>query len=495
MSGVKETTVRVPENELIRLTRLADEAVRLRKDNSCLQQACVKNAEVLAGYGNHIRTMHSNMESLNRRLAEQGASASKEAQALRTQIQQTVRDSNARIQEAYRKNEERILQMQQNFTQELSNAISVNNRRIEDAMQRNTQMIEGEIHELEARVSSEMKGIHERLDTMASNHAALLHEAAEYGNNARALLEETNTKYRVELLCPGRVQSVLTQLKSAGKEIEDARKMPENSTTARREARAAFEEAFRLYQDVLKAEQEWQLRFEDTRQTVAAASIQLEANRELELPGELGDSVKVDVDFWTEGDLTAINSRIEALERQMDRPEGLSISDLDGIKAAGFQAGSEICDATKFALMAICASQHRFDNAQDIADRLSEMGLVIIAQSYRGEDCRDSYRLHMINKMTMFEMVITHTPVEENGKIDNKLESDILNYGTYDEDYGNAIARSVLSILSDQGLEQGEIRTIQHSVSTREEVRDMERWREERSSEVLKPRHAVLRTV
>lgn len=518
MSGRKITYTTITDDELRSLRNMAARATSLQDSNRFLNQLIARNETALAEYRSRINTMNSNIDGLNRRMAEQGEAATREAQTLRAHLQQSIRDSNARLQEMSRRNEERVHELHQNFVSELSrtksefsdaldqtredfaNAISTNNQRIEAAMRQNNQRLEGEMHELEGRMNSELQSVHERLDsiesavqTTARNNEALLETAHEYERDTQMLLEDIQTNYRVELLCPGRLKPVLAARDSAEREIRDASNLAENSATARREARAAFEDAHRLYQDVVRAEHEWQLRFEATRQIMDATTGQLEESRTVELPDE--PNAVVDVDCWTAGDLSAIEIRMEALEGQLKEPNDLALSDLDGIQSACLQISREIVDAANFAVVAFDTSQDRGEIAQDIADQLGGMGFSIMGHGYQGNDQRAAHRLHLRNKRTGFEIVFTQTPVvQEDGSITNKSESDIIEYGSLNEEHGDEIARDILLSLSGLGLQQTEVCTVsgfENVASDRIEVADIERWRTEHSSEIIKPNHNV----
>ncbi len=505
MSGRKTTYTTISDDELRRLRQQAARATSLQESNRLLNQLSARNDAALAEYRTRIRTLDSNIENLNRRMAEQGTAAAREAQALRTQLQQTVRDSNARIQEVSRKNEQQIREMHQNFSRELSStkrefteAMEANNRRIESAMRENNRRLEGEMRDLETRLNGEMQDIRSQLDSIeaavsstAHNQSVLLDMAREYHNAADMIIADIQENYRAELLCPGRLKPVAEAFQSCQSEIRDAERMPENAATARREARRALEEAFLLRQDVIRAEQEWSLHLESARQMLGAASAQLEASREIVLPDTT--DVSVDVDAWTAGDLTSLEERLGSLNGQLDNSEELSVSDLDGIQSAGMQISREIDDTSMFAVEAFYASQDRADIAQDIADQLAEQGLTIVDHSYQGNDQRAAHRLHLRNNVTGFEIVITQTPViGQGGTIANRLESDIINYGSLNEQHGDVIAREVLSSMSGIGLQQTGVSTVpgfENSPSDRTECVNIQEWRTERATEVVRPDH------
>ena len=470
-----------------------------------LNQLSSSNETALAEYRNRIRTLNNNIEGMNRRIAEQQATASREAQALRNQLQQTVIDSNARILEESRRNEQQIREMHQEFNRELSStkreftdAMNANNRRIENAMRQNNQRIANEIQSLETRLNDQMQDMHSHLDSIeeslnnsAHNQSVLFDMAREYESATGLILDDIQNNYRAELLCPGRLMPLLQSFQSCQSEIRDAEKMPENAATARHAARQVYEAAFQLRQDIIQAEQEWNLHFEAARQTVDASSAQLEATRILPLPDET--DVTVDVDSWTDGDLSALEMRLGGLNNQLIEADNLSVADLDSIQSAGLQISREIDDTATFAFEALYASQDRAEIAQDIADQLCEMGLTIVDYSYQGNDQRAAHRLHLRNNVTGFEMVITQTPdLQPDGTISNRLESDIINYGDLNEEHGDKIAHDVLSSLGEFGYHQGEITTapgFENTPSDRTECVNIHQWRTEQATTVVKPDH------
>lgn len=506
MSGIKTTYTTISDQELRRLRERAAKATNLQESNRLLNQLSAKNDAALAEYRNRINTMNSTISQLNQQLTQQGAAATKETQALRQQLQRTVRESNQRLQEAARQSEEQLRSMQKVFSEEISqtrkdmaDAISANNRRIEAAVRQTSQHLEQEMQELQSQVSKNMAGIQSQLDSVEAsvraseqNQGVLLDMAREYMQTAKALLQDIEN-YRTELLCPGRLDQVQSACAAAESEIALAEKIPENSSAARGATRQALESALALRQDVIRAEQEWALHFQAARQMLNTAQMQLEASRTLSLPEE-GEDASVDVDRWTDGDLKAIEGRLGALERQLDSADGLILKELDGLQAAGLQISREIDDTSVFALEAFFASQDRGEIAQDIANQLNAHGLTVVDHSYQGADQRAAHRLHLVNHVTKFEIVITQTPEVRDGAIVNRLESDILNYGSLNEERGDNIARDVLASLSELGFQQTAVTTApgyEGTESNRQEFANIQQWRTEQATEIVKPVHAA----
>jgi len=125
--------------------------------------------------------------------------------------------------------------MHQSFSEALdqtrlnvAEVLDVNNRRIENAMRQNNQMMESEIRNLERRLNEDMHEIQSQLNMIESlvnnaahNQAVLLEMAHEYGSTADMVIADIQENYRVEILCPGRLNHVLQVFQSYQSEIKD----------------------------------------------------------------------------------------------------------------------------------------------------------------------------------------------------------------------------------------------------------------------------------
>ena len=490
MSGIKTTYTTVSTSELARIRAQAQRATTLEQANNVLNQLSSKNEAALNEYRNRITAMNNTINDLNARLAAQTNSSSAEVRDLRGQLSQVIKEGNDRLQELSRQNEARINAMNENFTNALAatsanlyTAIEQTRNDIATTIEENNRRVETQFQNVQARLN----GIFSSLQNTAHNQATLLEQAREYYRVTQTLYDEIRT-YRVDLLCPGRLDGVARSMESATREMDDATRMPENAATARREAREAMESAYQLYQDVVRAEQEWQLRYESVRQTLNATNAHIEACREIELEEEQG--YRVNVDAWTSGDWNNLLRRADTLEEQLSKhSQELSLDDLEGIQEASVQINHEADDTAEFALEAFYASQDRAEIAYDIAEQLNEHGVSVIDYGYQGNDQRAAHRIHLRNNMTGFEIVVTQTPeTDENGNLTNRLESDIINYGTRNAEEGDRIAREILSSLSGLGFEQTEVATtpgFENRASNRTEFANMNRWEREKP-EVLR---------
>ena len=507
MSGRKTTYTRISSSEL---RKLGEQAAKASSLGACLRALNLlkdRNAAALRTYQDRISAMDQNIANLRRQLTAKEEASRKEVHQVRERLLETIEESNARIQAIARRNEENIAAMRENFQSDLArtrtdlaDAIESNNRRIEEAMNQNNRRIEEEIQEMNREVVSvkeRMDEIESTIQAAAKDEEILCEMAEEYLRIARELADDTENNYRPELLLPGRLKPVREMIRQAAHDIEEAGRMHSGvAATARLTARQAAAASLQLHQEVMQAEQEWNLRYQAARQVVNAAAAQAEASRRLDISDEYG-AASVDVDYWSDRDLGRIAARIRALEGSLESAEDLNIHQLDNIQAAGLQASREIEDTTVFAAEAFYGSQDRADIAADISESMEQiLGLQVVGYGYNGEDQRAAHRLHLKNPATGFEMVVTQIPERDGqGRIVNHLESDILNYGTSSEEDGDSVALDALEALGELGFEQSPVQTeagFEKRPSDRIQCADMQAWEKEKAPQIPKPVHHTL---
>ena len=501
MSGKKTTYTRVRLDELNRLRRQAAEASSLAQSNQALTELGERTDRFLEEQHNRVNNLNDTMAYLNRTMERRAAADSKERQQLREQLGAAVRRTNDALAQMAERNQRDLANLSREFQSGLAQQraetvrmIEVSNQQMNEALEDAVGTLERQIDTVSARIDDVERQAAEnarRIGALYDSDEALLELAREYAETARILNEDTARNFRVEMLLPGRLAQAQSALQAAEGHIADVEgDLITNAPMARQSAREAAEAALQLHEDVVRAEQEWQMRYFEAQQSVSAALAQVEASRTVPFPDEEA-SVDVDVDLWSNGDLTALADRAECLRARLDAPDN-SIDDLVGIAEAASQTTREILETTEFAVIAMSASQDRADIAADVADYLrNTLGLVVQSHGYQGDDQRGAHRIHLKNPRTRFEMVVTQYP-ESDGQavIGNRLESDILDYGTNNQQVGDAIAYQALSALSGLGFLQTEVRTepgYENRPSQDRERADMEAWREQAPAAVPGP--------
>lgn len=490
MSGRKTTYTSISVDELIRLRRQACQASSLSQCNQALQQLAERSEQLMRQQQSRIDSLNSTINGLNRTIASQDAAASRERQQLRTQLQTTIQNTNQALQQMAARSQQQMQELSQQFRQDLAahrtdtaRAIEESNRRMDQALQSAVSSLESQIGTVSSRMDrmeQDLADSARRVGILFNSNASLLELAREYADVARTIADDTARNFRTELLLPGRLEQVQELLRTADQDIRDADgKFPTNAPVARQSARTAATAAMQLHEDMVRAEQAWQARYQAAVQALNAAEAQIEACRRIRFPGE---TAEIDVDRWSNGDLSALSTRQSALRGQLNNADGLSVEALYGIRQAGAQLASEVLETSEFAAIAFGASQDRADVAQDVADSMREsLGLMIVDHGFQSGDQRAAHRIHLKNPHTGFEMVVTQYPeTGPDGVVGNRLESDILDYGTNNEQEGDRIAYQALSALSGLGLCQQTVQTVpgyENRPSDRRQQTDMAAWR------------------
>lgn len=503
MSGRKTTYTSIDVDELNALRRQASAAATLAQSNRAMQQLAERTDRFLQQQQNRVNELNRTIDNLNHTMEHRDAAASKERQQLREQLNTTIRNTNQALRDMSEQNQRNLESLDSQFRAELSRQRKDTVQMIEESNRQMNQNLENAVSSLESQigtVSSRVDQIEHQVAESArqvgilfDSDAVLLDLAREYADTARALNNDTAQNFRTEILLPSRLAQAQAQLHAAEQDIRDAEgDMPTNAPIARQTARQAVEAALQLHEDMIRAEQEWQVRYQAARQAVSTAQAQAEACRQMKIPSEAA-TVEIDVDHWSNGDLTALRSRTDAFQSRLDNAETLTLADLEGLREAGIQAAQEMLESAQFAAVAMSASQDRADIAQDVADHMRDaLGLIVQSHGFQGNDQRGGHRIHLKNPLTGFEMVVTQYP-ESNGEsiLGNRLESDILDYGTNNEREGDDIACQALTALADLGFCQGPVETVsgyENRPSQRREQADMEAWQREQAS-VPTPTH------
>ncbi len=460
MSGVKERTITMTESQVRTLRQQAAQATSLQEQNRILQQLADMNAQRMTDQEARISTLNNNIRTLRSALqnvANDDAAARRQLQA---QLRDAIRQTNAALEDMARQNEENLARLGDDFRDQLSahqadtlNRLEANRQALQEALSEATAALQADIHNVRDRVNA----LDSTVNGMAVSNETLLNHARQFADTARQVLEGTAGGYRVELLVPGRMAAVQGLLDTAVSDIALTNAHSTNASAARLSARTALQEALQLQQAVIEAEQQWQTAFREARQALTNAQGCRRDNEKLPITQDYA----LDVDFWCNGGLTTLDGRLTSLDRQLDNARGLSSSQLQGIRQAAEQIGTEIRENSEFAMLAYASSLDREDVAHICAAHMLErLALVTEFEGYEGSDQRAGHRIILRNPRTGFEMVVDQSPqVNADGTLSNRLESHILSYGTNNEEEGDRIAYSALEGLAAYGFSATPVRT------------------------------------
>ena len=501
MSGRK--TITMDTTDYNRLRNQAARATTLTEANNALNRMNQSLTNSMNQANNRINALNNNINSLNSQLRNVQNSSSKEINALRTQLQNTVRESNRQLTQMAENNRQEMIRLQGNFQNALeqtrrenANAIAANNRRIEATIAENNRRIDATIAENNRQTNRRIDAVQANVDNInniihsAQNDLNLLRDmAVEFTNTAQMLLNDSR-KYRCDLLLPGELKEVERMLADALKQQQ----LPlVNAPVAQHAAEQAYESALAFHERIIQAEQEWLLRHRAAKESVAHAQGRIEASRSV-IHEET--KVPVDVDHWSEGDLSELsgtaNELMDVLDEETDQ---LTLRDLDQIRVTGQWLEHETVETTAFALGAIESSQDRVDAAQDIADMLNDSnGMQVIDHGYQGDDMRGAHRIHLRNNVTGLSLVITQSRNQAaNGHPGECFEIEVSDPGTSSANDVHQITGEILDGLRNAGYPVNSIQEVpgySDIDSGRKEIENLERWRKERVNRT-KPQHTT----
>lgn len=431
MSGRSYAYTTISRAELERLRKQARDAVSLADLESLLYQTQHDNQA-------NIRRLEQVSRGLEHQLNVQSAAASKERQQLHDQIRQTVLRTNAALSDMAAKTEHALEDQAQHFSAALRQQKEDTAHAIKESHDQLQAEMNAAVNDLNRRIdetNSHLDSIDHQLNTMAGNNSSLLDQAREFSDSANAILAAAS-QLRLDLLLPGRRAQTQQTLAEANANIALADKNPANSSVARLTASQAAKDALQLYQDAMHAEQLWQQAWQQAAQSLNAAEAQIEACRHYKLPIEFEDGTtttyNVESDHWTSGDLAQLSERLAALKDQLRHAENNLTSDsLDHLREAGVQLTHETVENAEFALEAFFSSQDRVEYAADLVDNVAaKYGLQVQSHGYQGNDNRGLHYLCLKNPVTGLQVAVTQTPTLENGQLANRVQAEILDYGS-----------------------------------------------------------------
>ena len=497
----RRKTITIDTADYNRLRDQAARATTLTEANNALNRMNQSLTNSMNQANNRINALNNNINSLNSQLRNVQNSSSKEINALRTQLQNTVRESNRQLTQMAENNRQEMIRLQGNFQNALeqtrrenANAIAANNRRIEATIAENNRRIDATIAENNRQTNRRIDAVQANVDNInniihsAQNDLNLLRDmAVEFTNTAQMLLNDSR-KYRCDLLLPGELKEVERMLANALKQQQ----LPlVNAPVAQHAAEQAYESALAFHERIIQAEQAWLLRHRAAKESVAHAQGRIEASRSV-----VHEGTTVDVDHWSEGDLSELTGTANELMDILDEDgDQLTLSDLDQIRVTGQWLEHETVETTAFALGAIESSQDRVDAAQDIADMLRDInGMQVVAHGYQGDDMRGAHRIHLRNNVTGLSLVITQSRNQgQNGQPGECFEIEVSDPGTSSVNDVHQITNEILDVLREAGYPVQSIQEVpgySRIDSGRKETEDLQRWRQERVTRT-KPRHTA----
>lgn len=467
--------------------------------NAAMQYSAWYNPE------SRSRELRREQEERRRRHQIEQRNAAEHARITR-ELRETVRRADASAREARAAIADVEKRMQQEIDRNNARtrrAMAENDAKMKKQLAQERERVQGEMRALESRmrqdvqnnmmeIRQELAQVDERVREMEMQQQTLLKKAEEYENGAEALLMDVRKNYEYEKLVPGGMRKLENICRKTQQQLELAEQIPANSSAALSDARDSFMAVLEFRRNVQLGEEIWMQHESAAAAALDAVESHMEASRLIQLDIGGGETAAVKVQHFSNGDLSRLAQRLDQLKDNFE--EAASIEDLDMVKEAAQQLEHDLSDTCSFAVEAFLLSQERADLAEDISERLGEMGLNVMDFSYQEDDQRAAFRLLMENPHSGFHMAVTLMPkLDQDGMMYNELETEILNYGSNSAEESCALAREIIGIVTG---DMGQMRIVEDSgirMPNSSPQENMQKFRTAKA-EIPKPKH-VSKTV
>jgi hypothetical protein len=332
-----------------------------------------------------------------------------------------------------------------NLQSDLPERLEAIRRQAEQEMERRLVPIENRIRQQER----ETKDLKEQM-------AAILAEAKQKKETARKffvdltkILAETNSLPH-NRFAPGKLEAI-------GRHVEDAKRnyaenMPEASLST---AQKAYWDLTDLRDEILRKQREFILVYQEALKETRVLLEEARANRKYQL--ELGqgadrETLALEVDYWTHGELTDFETELKALEKQLLKDENtLKIEQVKKVLDTIESMKPRLKEIVERARQNILASQLRVNMAEIIVEALQGQGFTLEDAAYEGGDERQAYTAKVRN-VAGSEVVTVISPVQ------NAIGMNAVSIHSYDATFVDDItiknrAQEITSILNETGLE------------------------------------------
>jgi len=164
---------------------------------------------------------------------------------------------------------------------------------------------------------------------------------------------------------------------------------------------------------------------------------------------EEGDeSIKADIDYWSNGELSKFKSEAKANEKKLSNADELNVEDLKELIKHSMETKEKVISLTELAKNNIILHEKRLHIADDITNSLEERGYELTDDCYEYDDAREAYRVKFEN--TLGEEVVTIITPKDNQI--NQLDIHFFDKSV-NEDERKLKLNDMLGSLSQDGIE------------------------------------------
>jgi hypothetical protein len=224
------------------------------------------------------------------------------------------------------------------------------------------------------------------------------------------------------------------------------------------DAGQSYLDAQELRLELLRLEHEWNLYLDQAKTSAAEVLAVCDTQKIAEFTVDTEDGaeeVSAEVDFWTEGKLSALRNRVESeANRLKSESEKLTLDNLKQSIADSAQWMEETGQLVEDAREALVKSQIRQNIAQSVANSFEGTDWEVKDSTYAGEDCRFSFHTKFKN-LAGDEMVTIVSPEKTTGgEIRNNLQIHYFDKAK-DEKFRQALSKTIQGRMGKEGIDVG----------------------------------------
>jgi hypothetical protein len=312
---------------------------------------------------------------------------------------------------------------------------------------------------LEQRINTREQGRKQRAETWIVQAEAYINEI---------------DKYRHDLFKPNKLQTLRQDIQTARNNINNG-----DPEAAMGIAQVACNRAIELRLDVIEAELVWERYYETllVQVTGLAADINSAKIREWQIGGE---RIQARVDYWTNGQLSELESRLAEIWQIVQNPNDRTSDELVSLTTEVINLSDRLSDEKSGILThakeRLMLSAYRADMANVIASAMKKEGWEISEYGYKDGEQNDELHLK-ISDVNGNDIVFIVSPRhdETNKAPGNKLEQHFFNDTEFDTNNATIAGVYVQQALKDNGIdaELSCVGDFENRPSNRKEIRDV----------------------
>jgi hypothetical protein len=488
MSEGTQRYVSVEEREL---TRLREQESRLRsvqqdlpdRLNRIREEARQEMQQRLVPLEQRARQQEEESQQLRSSLADLERNTQQRLQRQRQEFQQSVRESEARQQQALVHESDRLeLAMRAGFKEQRSEYLRITAQQRQEYLALNqqldrkfSQLIDEERQARETRQRILEQQIERVFDNIEQERQYKAKLAQDLLADVEQIWQQIDRDYQHQRFAPNKLADLRRNLELVKQNLAAGASDAAIATSGETYLKLAD-----LRLELEQKEQEWLLYYNAALEDLRTLITEAQAHRQVEVElGEAGGEVETfheEVDYWTDGRLSAYEQKLNALEQQFqDGEQTLTTEQIKQLAEKIEALRPELAEIADQAKLQIILSQMRAEIADKVVELLEEYGYQLADPdadaAYEGSDYRNAYVVKVKN--TAGEEVVTViSPDKEFGA--NNISINTFSDRLQDDEQLRLRAEGIFNALHEEsGLElKGET---QCHDQPKEEYRDIEK--------------------